>query len=514
MTDASPLAAERGSAAATESAPPSLPSSAPVAHTRGRALGAALWLLTGHGSSQILRLAGNLILTRLLFAEAFGVMQLVTVFLIGLHLFSDIGIGPGIVQSDKGDDPLFLDTAWTIQIVRGVVLYVVGVALSYPFALYYEQPSMFPILVAANTVSLFGGFQSTKIFTASRNLAQRQLSLLELGSQAIALVATVVCAYVFRAVWTLVVASLAYDLLRVVGSHLLLPGHRNRIRYDRTHARSMMRFGRWIFLSTVLTFFATQADRLVFGKLVPIAMLGIYGVASNVVSIAPSALSALANGVLFPMYARIVHSGGDLSVLFGRVRRPMLVIASWIMAGFIGGGSTIIDLLYDTRYAEAGTLVQILAFGGVLSVVEGTTGKALLAMGESRFMAAASAGKLVGMLVLIPLGHALYGFQGACAGYAASELGRYLVSSYAAVRRGLPTVKQDLRLFALLLVAAGTSYAAVELTVAFLTPNVLVRALAVFVVVTAFFAPLLRGLLGEVRALRQGEVPNSASTSA
>jgi len=69
-----------------------------VARFRGaglmaRALRSASWLLLGYGGSQALRLASNLILTRLLFPEAFGLMALVSVITVGLALFSDIGLG-------------------------------------------------------------------------------------------------------------------------------------------------------------------------------------------------------------------------------------------------------------------------------------------------------------------------------------------------------------------------------------------------------------------------------------
>ena len=480
----------------------------------GRAVSAAVWLLTGFGGSQILRLVGNVILTRLLFAEAFGVMQLVTVFLIGLHLFSDIGIGPGVVQNPKGDEPAFLDTAWSLQIVRGLALFVVGSALSYPFAAYYGDMQMFPILLAANTVSIFGGFQSTKVFTASRHLAQRRLSMLELGAQATSLLATVVCAYVFRTVWTLVVGSLVYDLIRTIGSHTLLPGHTNSFRIDRPHAKEMLTFGRWIFLSTVLTFFVSQADRLVFGKLVPLAMLGVYGIAANIAGIAPAALNMLAHNLLFPVYARIVHTNGDLPSFFAKVRRPMLVVAAWAMAGFIAGGPAAVDLLYDTRYREGGLLVQILSLGAFVSVLESTTGKALLALGESRFMAASSAGKLVAMVVMIPVGHHLGGFVGACIGYAASELGRYAVSAYAASRRGLHAIGQDLGLLAWVVLVGALGYGAMHLTEVYVSEYAIVRAIVVFAVVTSLFAPMMRGLYTELRALRQGEIPNADSTIA
>ena len=59
----------------------------------------------------------------LLFPEAFGIMALVSVVLVGLAMFSDVGIGPAISQHKRGDDAAFLDTAWTINVVRGAALW-------------------------------------------------------------------------------------------------------------------------------------------------------------------------------------------------------------------------------------------------------------------------------------------------------------------------------------------------------------------------------------------------------
>ena len=92
---------------------------------RGSALTAGSYAIT-----QGLRLGSNLILTRLLFPEAFGLMALVSVFLVGLAMFSDIGIGPAISHSKRGDEPGFLDTAWTLQVARGVILWLGASALA------------------------------------------------------------------------------------------------------------------------------------------------------------------------------------------------------------------------------------------------------------------------------------------------------------------------------------------------------------------------------------------------
>ena len=68
---------------------------------RARALRSSAVTVGGFGASQVIRLASNLILTRILFPEAFGMMALVMVFLQGLAMFSDVGVGPAIMQSKR-----------------------------------------------------------------------------------------------------------------------------------------------------------------------------------------------------------------------------------------------------------------------------------------------------------------------------------------------------------------------------------------------------------------------------
>ncbi|MFN3500356.1 MAG: oligosaccharide flippase family protein, partial [Pannonibacter indicus] len=68
--------------------------------------------LAGTGGQQLLRLASNLALTRLLFPEAFGLMALIQTFMVGLQMFSDIGIRPSIIQNKRGEEADFLNTAW------------------------------------------------------------------------------------------------------------------------------------------------------------------------------------------------------------------------------------------------------------------------------------------------------------------------------------------------------------------------------------------------------------------
>ena len=60
----------------------------------------------------MLRLGSTLLLARLLAPQSFGLVALVNVFLGGLEMLTDLGIGLDVVQHKRGDDPKFINTAF------------------------------------------------------------------------------------------------------------------------------------------------------------------------------------------------------------------------------------------------------------------------------------------------------------------------------------------------------------------------------------------------------------------
>ena len=69
---------------------------------------ASIWTVGGYGATQVIRLANSIVLSYFLAPDAFGIMALINIFLQGLIMSSDIGVGPSIIQHDAGEDPRFL----------------------------------------------------------------------------------------------------------------------------------------------------------------------------------------------------------------------------------------------------------------------------------------------------------------------------------------------------------------------------------------------------------------------
>jgi O-antigen/teichoic acid export membrane protein len=450
----------------------------------------AVWTAVGYGGGQVLRFAGNILLSHLLFREAFGMTAIVGALLQALQLFSDIGVGPSIIQSARGEDRTFLATAWTIQVVRGVVIWLIVCAAALPLASFYGEPTLAWIAPIGGLSVLVSGFASTKLFTANKNLQMGSLTRIELSSQALGLAVQVGWAILSPSVWALVGGGLTVSLSKTLMSHFALKGIDDRFGWDKSAAHSLVRFGRWIFFSTLLTYCVTQADRLVFGKLVPLDVMGDYSIGVQIAMLPAMGIGALSLSIAFPHYSRLFNAKSDLEETFVRTRTRCLLLAGWMCSGLIAGGQAAVSVLYDARYHQAGWIVQVLACGAWFFALEATNGAALLACDRAKWVAFSNGAKLVGMVILIPIGFATFGFPGAVACYAASDVFKWIVSCVGISRLNLAAWPRDI---AYTLWTAGASFAgmwAVERVNA-QTGSKVVPALVVFVVVSLAWLPIV-----------------------
>jgi O-antigen/teichoic acid export membrane protein len=413
---------------------------------RVRTIRGTIWTTGGYGTQQVLRLGVNLVLTRLLQPQMFGLMTLVNIFVQGLQGFSDVGIGPAIIQSKRGDEPAFLNTAWTVQVLRGLALGAISVLIAWPVALIYGERQLVYLLPVAGLNAVIAGFNSTALFTLNRHLDVPKLTMQSIVSQALGSAVMIVLARLYPSVWALIIGTLAMSATTLALSHVLLPGTRNRVAWDRVAAGEMMAFGRWIFVSTILTFLAMQADRLIFGKLISLHDLGVYGVAAMMAALPTQAILKLGGVVVFPAYSRARAAGSDFQVVFDRVRLPLLAGAGLVTAGLVAGGQHLIELLYDARYQRAGWMLQLLAVSGWLQVMQVTNGSALLALGSPRSVAAGNLVKLATMVVFVPLGLWYHGLLGGILGIILSDAMKYVASTLLVRRKGLHMLGKDMML--------------------------------------------------------------------
>jgi O-antigen/teichoic acid export membrane protein len=412
----------------------------------------ALWTTAGYGSVQALRLGSNLLLARWLAPEAFGVLALANSVQIGLQMVSDMGIGPSIIRHERGLDQRFLNTMWTLQIVRGIAVFLLAACLAIPLAGLYGVPSLDALLILIALGGLAASFASTSLHTLPREQRLARLNLLEIAIQVVAYGVMVGVAWKTRSLWSLAVGGLVHGILRSVLSHLLLPGHKHRLAWERDALRDAVRFGRWIVLSTLITFLAAQSDRLILGLLAPLSSLGVYALALGLALLPREVAGRLADSVILPQLARSMRSDRlALAAELARVRSIFLPTAFLISVAVALGAPLFFENLYDERYRGAAELSPLLVVVGWIGVVQIPLQRGLMALGHSRPLALANLTRwLVGATAAMAAYPAL-GTQGFVMGLSLGAVSGALLLHRSALQLGLEFWLRDVAYSASLL---------------------------------------------------------------
>ena len=415
---------------------------------RARVLRAGGWTVAGFALGQALRFGANLVMTRLLVPEMFGVMAIALMVMYGLALFSDVGLRQSIVQSRRGSEALFLNTAWTIQIARGFVIWGAALVVSLFFisasglgffsqASVYADPSLPYVIAVLSLSAVIAGFESTRLHEASRSLLLDRVTRMELASQVFGLACMIAWALVDRTIWALVAGALAAAALRTLLSHAWLPGAPNRWRWEGAAAREILAVGKWIFAASALGFLVNSADRLILGALVSAPVLGVYAIAFLLFSAVEQVLVKIVGEVSFPALSEVARERpAALRAAYYRFHLAVGLPACFAAGLLVACAEPLVALLYDARYAEAGWMLGILAVALVTLPFRVAT-QCFIVLGEPQKMSAICAIRLAALCAAVPLGWHFFGLAGALWAIVLSHFSTLPTTIAFVVRHGL-----------------------------------------------------------------------------
>ena len=429
-----------------------------------RAVGGSTWTLIGYGSTQLARLATTVLLARLLLGpQAFGLVALVNVFLSGLEMLSDLGVGLDVVQHRRGDDPVFVNTAFLIQCSRGMILWLLATALAYPFAAFYKQPAVLWLLIVGATSTGLRGFTSSSVWTMTRHVQLRKLTLLTVSGETAGFVVAVVWALVSPSAWALVIGKVASSLVFVTGTHLVSENPVS-LKWDSKAAKEILAFGAGIFLSTSTYFLTGEAERLVVGKFVNLAELGCFALALTICATATNGPLQIVNQVLFPLIAQSAREDRiKAAQRFKHVRRILLVVSSILAVGFVAGSRWIVALLLGPKYAMTGWILQLLGVRAAFQLFMSVDSSALFAVGSAKYQAAGSTTKLVVLIIGLGIAFGRFGFHQAIWVLAISPIATYVILLFGISRNFKGLVRLELASVGIFLACVGLAAGIVHL---------------------------------------------------
>lgn len=447
--------------------------------------------------TQVLGFARSLILTRLLTPDDYGIFSLTFVVTAAVQTLVNFNLANNVIRrkfTSLEEQNRYLDTTWSLELVRQVAVCGILLALSWPAAQYFKDQRLFPVLMLCSITPLINGCANVGMVLLRKDIQFKNIVIHRQLSEVLTTIFAIIVAVFTRNVWALASSQVVGAIVSCFLSYRFHP-YRPAFRIDRQVLRESFSFSSHLFLVTLFTYITTQFDNLVVGRYLGTAVVGIYILAYRLSNLSCEAISEILSPVSFPVYSRIrqespdqllgtfelISTAGIAAVIATTL--PLRLCAQWL-----------IPFMYGDKWQAAAPMLAALIFVGILRGSARIISPLFLAMEKPSVESSSKALEaflfIALNLVLVPKYQATGAIVAGIVSYAVAFLIRFAVSLTVFPGRSWHLFVQ----FALVFASAGAAYALASV----LRP-VLFHDLAAVIVFELVFAALLFLTIASIR---------------
>ena len=366
------------------------------------------------GLQAVIRLFSSLILTRVLRPEAYGIITILLSILFVIGNIVDTNVLLFVVRDKNAEQPRYLNTAWTMRfgrsVLSGAVLYLLAPLIATKM---YNLPDLILPLRVFSLWFLIDGCESMGFALAIRRKEARLQMYSELVASALSTAFSIAYCYRYHTFWGIAFGLLLNRLIMTVLSHQFYRQFKPRLRLDLGAAREILGYSKFTIPSSLLTLGLNQFDKVVFLRLFDLRLLGIYGLAGNIAGSIEALISKISQAVLYPRCAHNFRENPDTAVARYYTENTKLFVGILAMpAALAGGAHLLITLLYDSRYSDAGSVLQALAIRAVLLSLASPAEDLLISAGQFHVILVGNILRASSIVVGSLLGYYFFGFLG------------------------------------------------------------------------------------------------------
>jgi len=367
-------------------APPPAPAPAPPPAAslglRAQVLSGVIWKIVSQTFRQGSRLIVALILARLLTPDQFGVAAEVLVVSSLVIVFADLAFGAALIQR-KEISELDKNTAFWACTVFGLFFTALGFASAGWLADFYHEPQVEPLFRVLSFI-----FLTTSMSTVQESLLNREMSFKVLETRM--MIATVggaaigiTSAAMGGGAWAIILQALSLSIFSTLMLWVMSPW-RPRFQFSLASLKSMAGFSTYIFGHRLLYYLHRNSDNLLIGRFVGAAPLGAYAIAYNVILVPFSRVAAPIQDVIFPAFSRIQNDPQRIAIGWIRITRMVAAITVPSLVGLAIVADDFVNLVLGSKWHDATTVIQVLAWVGILQSLQSLNTGILEALGHAR----------------------------------------------------------------------------------------------------------------------------------
>jgi lipopolysaccharide exporter len=366
-----------------------------------------------YGATALIKLGSSLVLTRLLNPEAYGVMGILFSIAFMIELLSDVGTVGLLIRHARGGERRFIHTVWTVRLVRSCINFSALYLLAPLISRIYELPVLTEALRLFSFWFLIQGLESMAFVIAQREQRAKIANYAEFITNTVMTAFVVGIAIVVKDYSAFIYGALLQRLLMTCASHFFYRDIGVGFAFDREASRDQFHFAKYVLPSSLLTIVLSQYDKVVLLKLFDLTALGVYGLAGNMIGPVAGMINHNCRVVLYPRCAAYFRADrASAGFRYYRENAKLIWIVTLMPVVVAGFSQSIVALLYDARYAGAGSILMVLGFGALMGSFQGTSENLLVASGRTHVVLVANILRVVTIAPVTLLGWYLFGFPG------------------------------------------------------------------------------------------------------
>ena len=323
-----------------------------------------------------------IILARILSPNDFGLMGIALLTMSTLETFSQTGFQQALIQK-KEDIKSYLDSAWTVLILRGFSIFIILYFIAPYAAIFFDAPEAKPIIRVIGFSILFQAFTNIGVTYFKKELEFNKEFIYQFAGTLADFIVAISVVLILKNVWALVFGLLAGNATRCIVSYLIHP-YKPRLSSDLGRAKELFGFGKWIMGSSILVFLITQGDDIFVGKILGTTALGFYQLAYRISNMPATEITHVISQVTFPAYSKLQDNIPKLREAYLKVLQ-ITTFLSFPIAGLIFIlAPDFTKIFLGEKWMPMVPAMQVLVFAGLVRSIAATTGPIFHAVGKPK----------------------------------------------------------------------------------------------------------------------------------
>lgn len=369
--------------------------------------------IAAFGATATIKLVSALILTRLLYPEAYGLIAMIGVVAYVIELISDIGIVAFLIRHHNASEPSFLHTIWTVRLVRASLNFAAMFLLAPLIADWYDTPALEMALQIVAFTFLISSLESMSFLLAVRDQRSRIVTIAELGSTLGSTLFTVIYSYYSRDHYGMVFGMLVQRCIVTMTSYWRQDRIWPKLKWDKSVVKELFGFAKYVGPSSTLSIFINQFDKVLILKLFDLKLLGLYGVAGSVSAPVNGLIGKLIHNILYPRMAERFRSSPNAPTSTLYLEHKKLLALIFLTPAALGGfAQFIIELLFDSRYYQSAFVLQAFFLATILSGMASFSETILVINGHPKSVLMGNVIRLLWLASTSYVGYHFFGFVG------------------------------------------------------------------------------------------------------